>query len=300
LKLAVIGEPCVDYIVRGSERTDKQYGGILYSVISLAVIAGKSVSVFPVMNLGSDEYDNIVSLLKKFGNIQTDFINKSANKTRVVTLTYRESASGYDRDENSTPPAQPIEFELIKDSLSKLDGILANMVSGVDMTLDTFKMIRENFSVYIHMDLHNLVMQTFPDGTRKRFPLKDWSKWCMVCDTIQMNEAEIAILTGDNVTEHETAEKILKSGCKAVVVTRGEAGASLYQLKSELKRTDISAVKNENFADSTGCGDVFASSFFYNNVKNGLKDFTEALNSANKTAGKNTTLNGIKELHKLN
>ena len=37
MKLAVIGEPCMDYIHRGSETTEKQFGGILYSLVSFKV-----------------------------------------------------------------------------------------------------------------------------------------------------------------------------------------------------------------------------------------------------------------------
>jgi hypothetical protein len=306
LKLAVIGEPCVDYIQRGSTKTDKQYGGILYSVISLAVIAGKGSEIFPVMNLGYDEYENITGLLSYYGNIKLDFISKSNHKTRVVKLFYAEEASNpaaaYDREENSTEPVPPVEFEQIKKGLDKFDGILVNMVSGVDLSLDTFKKIREGSNCYIHMDLHNLVMQTFADGTRKRFPLKDWSDWCGLCDTIQMNETEISILTGDNVTEYETAEKILKSGTvKAVIVTRGVQGASLYKMhQKKLIRINAAAIPASNFVDSTGSGDVFAASFFYKNAETKLKDLEEPLQFANQMAGLNTALNGIDELYKLN
>jgi hypothetical protein len=185
LKLGIIGEPCMDYIHRGEKATDKQFGGILYSIVSLAVISKGYSVVYPIMNLGSDEYDNVVSFLKGFNNINTECIRKSSHKTRVVNLFYETKDSilnprakkTYDREENSTEPTLPVEYEQIKD-INELDGILINMVSGVDITLDTLKRIRENSNGYIHMDLHNLVMQTFPDGTRKQFLVKNWEDWC--------------------------------------------------------------------------------------------------------------------------
>jgi hypothetical protein len=132
VKLAVIGEPCMDYIYRGSTSTEKQFGGILYSVVSLAVIAGKNCEVFPVMNLGEDEYDNVTALFKSIGNINIEHINRTQHKTRVVNLYYKDKDSvlnvstkkTYDREENSTEPTLPVKFELIERLLNELDGIL--------------------------------------------------------------------------------------------------------------------------------------------------------------------------------
>lgn len=317
MELAVIGEPCMDYIHRGSQTTSKQFGGILYSLVSLAVISRGSATVYPVMNLGEDEFDNVTGFLSSFGNIDLSYINKTAQKTRVVNLFYKDKDSvlnvstkrTYDREENSTEPTRPVEYEQIKDLLASLDGILINLVSGVDITLDSLKKVTENFGGYMHMDLHNLVMQTFPDGTRKQMPVKDWQSWVSCPDTLQMNESELTILTGDNVTEYETAEKILKDGkVNSLVVTRGRSGVSMYQLKYrsaagekyyDLDKTDMARIDSELFIDSTGCGDVFAASFFYKNAEFKQKDQHLALNFANKMASLNASLHGVEDLFKL-
>jgi hypothetical protein len=215
LKLAVIGEPCMDYIYRGTKAATRQMGGILYSIVSLAVISSGNAEIYPVMNLGEDEFEYVTGFLREFPNIRHDLINKTSHKTRVVNLFYKDKDSilnlsakkTYDREESSTEPTLPIEYEQIKSRLGGFDGLLINMVSGIDLTLDALHEIRENFSGYIHMDLHNLVMQTFPDGSRKQMPVYDWKKWVECCNTLQMNESEISVLTGDNVTEYDTAEK---------------------------------------------------------------------------------------------
>ncbi len=313
LKLGVIGEPCIDYIHRGEKATNKQFGGILYSIVSLAVISKESSEIYPIMNLGSDEYDNVVPFLEGFKNIKTNCIRKSSHNTRVVNLFYETkdgilnttSKKTYDREESSTEPTLPVEYEDVKYILNELDGILINMVSGVDITIDTLKKLRKNFNGYVHMDLHNLVMQTFPDGTRRQLPVKNWEDWCSQSNTLQMNESEIAVLTGGNVTEFETAEKILRAGkVKHIIITRGNEGVSLYQMKTklnntELEKRDFPAVINENFIDSTGCGDVFGASFFYMNALNNLTDINNSINFANKIAGLNTVLSGVEQLYKL-
>lgn len=309
MKLAVIGEPCMDYIYRGDSSTDKQFGGILYSLVSLAVISGNKAEVFPVMNLGEDEFDNVTGFLSRFPNINQDFINKSEHKTRVVSLFYKDKISvlnistrkTYDREENSTEPTPPVKFEQMESILPRLDGILVNMVSGVDIGLDDLQKTRENFKGYIHMDVHNLVMQTFPDGMRKQMPVKDWKQWTSLSDTLQMNESELAILTGDNVTEYETAGKILSNGrTRSLAVTRGRQGVSLFrQRRGELEKTDKAMVESPGFIDSTGCGDVFAASFFYKTCENSANDLEQSLDFGNQMASINASLHGVEDLPKL-
>jgi sugar/nucleoside kinase (ribokinase family) len=309
MKLAVIGEPCMDYIHRGAETTEKQFGGILYSLVSLAVISKGEAAVFPVMNLGEDEFENVTGFLSRFENIDQSFIKRTPHKTRVVNLFYKDKDSvlnvstkkTYDREENSTQPTLPVEYEQVKDALGFLDGILVNLVSGVDITLDSLSRIRQDFGGYIHMDLHNLVMQTFPDGTRKQLPVKEWRDWVNLCNTLQMNESEISILTGDNVTEYETAEKILKDKkVKSIAITRGRSGVSLYGLSDgKPQRTDLPRIDSPKFIDSTGCGDVFAASFFYRNSLLKTEDPISAMQFANKMASVNASLHGVDDLPRL-
>lgn len=313
MKLAVIGEPCMDYIYRGSSATKKQFGGILYSVVSLAVISEGKAEIYPVMNLGEDEYENVTGFLKKFGNINTGFIKRTSHKTRVVNLYYKDknlvlnvpAKRTYDREENSTEPTLPVSYAQVSGLLPDIDGILVNMVSGADITLDSLQKVRAEFSGYIHMDLHNLVMQTFPDGTRKQLPVKDWQSWVNCTDSLQMNESEINILTGDNVTEYDTAYKILKNGkVHSLVITRGMEGVSLYETKvtagkPQLCKINIASIDTPAFIDSTGCGDVFASAFFYKNTILNQMDFHSAAEFASGMAGKNASLHGVEDLHKL-
>lgn len=317
MKLGVIGEPCIDYIHRGSTAKDKQLGGILYSITSLVVISGKDDEVYPIMNLGNDEFDFVTSFLSKFKNIKHDFINRSEHKTRVVNLYYKnlqdDSESGikktYDREENSTEPTLPVEYDFISKALPVLDGLLVNMVSGADLTLDALKKTRENFQGYIHMDLHNVVMDTKTDGRRLQSPVKDWEDWCSQSDTLQMNESEISVMHSEKMNEYETTDKILSGGkTKALVITRGKSGVSLYcrveknnsgEKYFELDKIDLPAIERNDFKDSTGCGDVFASCFFYKNMVHSDTDFHASLNYANKMASINSALTGVEEINNL-
>jgi hypothetical protein len=322
MKFGVIGEPCVDYIHKGDKVSDKIFGGILYSVVSLAAIAREDDEIYPIMYAGYDEYDNIISLISRFKNIKTDFILKCEQKIRVVNLYYRSSdiempdalakdLKSPDRDEFWTVPTPPIEFDIIKGVLKRIDALLINMISGVEITVDTFKEIRSSFDKYIHLDLHNVVMKPDADGKIVPRKVEAWNDWTAYPDTLQMNETEMNIICPDNCNEYKLAEILLTSeqkGTKALVITRGKSGVTLYKKKEknlygekyyEIDKTDLPAIEQARFKDSTGCGDVFASSFFYRTAVNEQKNYEAGLYYANKIASLKTTLQGVEELHKL-
>jgi sugar/nucleoside kinase (ribokinase family) len=215
----------------------------------------------------------------------------------------------YDREENSTEPTAPVEFSVIEPALKNLDGLLVNMISGSDITLETLKKIRAAFKKHIHLDVHNIVMKTNEKGERKQEPIADWKEWCCQCDTLQMNESEINIMSPERLNEYEFAENILnieENGPKALVVTRGKSGITLFVKKDknvlgehywEIDKKDLPSIELESFADSTGCGDVFASCFLFK-MSHGY-DFETAINFSNKMAGYKSTLHGVEELPKL-
>lgn len=310
MKYLIIGEPCVDMIHKADGEAIHSYGGILYSVISLSVLAGKGDVICPVMNLGEDEYDNITGILKKYPNIIMDGIYKVSHPTRKVNLYYNLYNSGKSaRMETSTDPTYTIDYESIEKFLPGADAILTNMISGVDINLDTLKSIRKNFNGFMHIDIHNLVMKTNPDGTREHTNLENWREWCSNTNTVQMNEFEITTLSRTKKIEYEIAEEILinmKADVTGIIVTRGKIGVSGFTKKEktfngetffDLDKDDVSAVESPHFVDSTGCGDVFAASFTLDYSKN--KDFRKSLHFATRIASFNTSLEGINELYKL-
>lgn len=309
MNFIVIGEPCVDIIHKLDGSVVHSYGGILYSLISLAIL-GKKDTVFPVMNVGVDEADNILRLLANYPNIQTDGISIVDHKTRKVNLYYNMYHSGKAaRFESSTEPIYTIEYDSIEKFLQVADSILVNMISGIDITLETFQKIRNVFTGYIHIDIHNLVMKTNPDGTREHTHLVRWREWCSIPDTVQMNEFEVVSLSQTVKNEYKIVEEILinsKGRAKGVVITRGKMGVTGYTktLKKfgsekflDIERHDVESPKIDNFVDSTGCGDVFASAFTFDFSKS--KDFLKALHYATRIASLNATLEGIDQLHRL-
>jgi sugar/nucleoside kinase (ribokinase family) len=310
MNFLVIGEPCVDLIHKHDGEVISSYGGILYSVISLAVLAGNNDTVIPIMNLGSDEFENITGILKNYQNIRLDGIYKVEHPTRKVRLFYNMYYSGHSaRMETSTAPTYTLEYEKIKKFISEADAILINMISGIDITLETMMKIRNDFNGYIHIDIHNLVMRTKEDGTREHKNLDEWRKWCSNADTVQMNEFEVKTMSRTLKNEYEVVEELLinqKNNITGVIVTKGNVGVSGYMKKKkffggqtffDLDKQDISAIENPKFKDTTGCGDVFAASFTLDYCKN--RNFIKSLHYANRISSYKTSLEGIEELNQL-
>ena len=306
----IIGEPCVDEIHKADGEIIKSYGGILYSVISMAVICKKGDTVTPLMNLGADEYDAILEILSKFPNIKTEGIKKCSHPTRKVCLHYNlYNSDKTARMENSTEPTYELSFEWIEGYLSKADAMLINMISGVDISIETLKRIRKYFTGYIHIDIHNIVMETRDDGSRIHRYVDNWLEWCTHTDSVQMNEFEALTISRSKKKEYDIASDILLSPdgkVKCLMITRGKMGVTAFETKqktfqentfTDLDRHDLNAIENPKFADPTGCGDVFASSFTieYSNSH----DLTKALHFANRKASLNSSLEGLKDLVNL-
>jgi sugar/nucleoside kinase (ribokinase family) len=143
-------------------------------------------------------------------------------------------------------------------------------------------------------------MKTLPDGERVRMPVTDWQRWIRCGDTIQMNTAEFSVLTGNFINENNEAEKLLyHRKCRALVITRGIDGASLYRYDNGLLCEDYPSIKVNTFRDSTGCGDVFASAFFLMNLLNN-HNYEESVQYAIAMAGRNASLGSVEELEKIN
>lgn len=306
----VIGEPCVDLIHKDNGSIEHSYGGVLYSIISLAVLSSASDVIRPLMNIGEDEYENITSILKNYPKIQLDGINKVSHPTKKVHLFLTNYGSGKKaKIEHSDADTYTLGFERIQPFLDSADAMLINMVSGVDISLDTLKKIRGEFKGFMHIDIHNLVMRTNERGFREHTNLPDWREWCTNSDTVQMNEFEVSIISREKRNDYEIAEEILinlNKEMKGIVVTRGKLGVSGFTKKEksfggekffDLDKHDVPAVENPKFVDTTGCGDVFGASFTADYSR--LKDFKKALHFATRIASYKTSLSGIHELSKL-
>jgi fructose-1-phosphate kinase PfkB-like protein len=168
--------------------------------------------------------------------------------------------------------APPIPFERIKRFLDA-DGVLVNMISGVDIALETLDEIRmavRGEGTKIHLDVHNLTLGVGQEGERIRRPVVAWRRWAFMVDTVQMNAEEIAGLTGETQTEQQTAGHLLTLGVKSVAITRGAGGATLYWNEhKKVIRKDLAPASGGAPSEVIGAGDVFGAALLAAYVRSG-------------------------------
>jgi len=300
MKFLVVGHVCYDIFhppdggsPKGPDgiRVDREverYGGIYNSLATLAVLLEQTDRVLPVFGVNKSEYSSLMSHLAQFPNVDPSGIFASDEPTNRVHHFYADSGP---RIECSQDIARPIPFQRIGRFLS-VDGIIINMVSGFDLTVDTLDQIRmevRSERIPIVFDYHNLTLGVNQKNERYRRPLEDWRRMAFMIDILQLNEEEIAGLTAERLTEQQTVGHLLTLGGKGVLVTRGKQGATLfYNEHKRVVRKDIEGIHAENAQHMHGCGDVFGAAFMLHYVK--TADMLAAAQFANRTAATTTTL----------
>ena len=297
MKFLVIGHFCFDVIHPGEDREFESFGGIYYTVATLASLLDKTDSVIPVFGVNKSDYQALVDDLKQFPNVDTSGIFAFEEPTNRVHLYSKDAGT---RTECSKDIASPIPFQKIRRNLS-VDGILVNMISGSDITIDTLDRIRmavRSRNIPIHFDYHNLTLGVNEHHERFRRPIPDWRRWVFMTDTVQLNEEEIAGLATEPLTEQQTVGHLLTLSVKGVLVTRGEYGASLfYNDHKHVIRKDLSGIIMDGGRDTNGCGDVFGAAFLCHYVR--TSDLLASAEFANRIAALKVLLQGTDQLRGL-
>ncbi|MER3525091.1 MAG: hypothetical protein C4326_13845 [Ignavibacteria bacterium] len=297
MNILVIGHLCLD-VIHPVEGADIQsYGGIYYAVATLASLMRPPDRVVPVFGVNKNDHAPLLDHLSRFGNVETAGIFTFDQSTNRVHLFYTNQHS---RTECSKDIAAPIPFARIEPFLD-VDGILVNMISGFDITVNTLDQIRlavRDRKVPIHFDYHSLTLGVQQNHERFRRPVSDWRRWAFATDTIQLNEEELAGLTIEKLTEEQTVGHFLTLAIKGLIVTRGERGATVYSSDHKrIIRKDIPGLPVERPRDATGCGDVFGAAFHFHYVK--TRDLIASAEFANTVAAAKAQIVGAEEITRL-
>jgi sugar/nucleoside kinase (ribokinase family) len=278
MKFLVVGHFCFDVLHPGDGTEVERYGGIYNAVAALATLVEQSDAVSPVFGVNRGDYQRVVEHLHEIPNVDTSGIFKFEEPTNRVHVYLNKQ----EQVVCSKDIARPIPYEKIRRHLS-VDGVLVNMVSGFDITLETLDHIRlaiRSHNIPLHFDYHNLTLGVNEHHERFRRPLDDWRRWAFMDDTVQLNEEEIGGLTVERSSEKQTVGHLLTLGVKGVVVTRGEGGATLYYDEhKKVIRKDVDGIKSESSGSHSGSGDMFGAAFLFKYLKG--KDLQAAAEFAN-------------------
>lgn len=298
MTIVVIGHLCLDLIHQIGGEEARSYGGIYFSVAALANLLGPSDHIVPVFGVGRNEYDALMEQLKPYSNVDTSCIYKFNGSTNQVELTYTTQSQ---RVECSHYIAEPIPWKKIRPQLDDADLVLVNMISGFDMTLETLDEIRmavREKDTPIYLDVHSLTLGITNEFIRFHRPVETWRRWLFMLHTVHLNEEEAATLSPEPLDEASLVKHALSLNTKALQITRGERGCSLFlSIHKVIQRHDIPAIYPEKAVDSTGCGDVFAAAYCAHYVQS--RDILASTKFANQVAGFKAQLVGSSDIDRL-
>ena len=272
MKYLIIGHSVEDHIHYNGKNLIKP-GGIFYSALSLLNFKDDEDEIFLNTYIQKDNYNLFLDVYEKFDK---KYIT-SVERIPKVYLNVHDNKERGETYENITA-----NLEIKADNLNDFDGILINMITGFDVSLEQLKQIRKNYKGTIFLDVHTL-SRGLDENYRRNFRIiPQFNEWAESIDILQANENEIKTLFNIE-DELSIVKKILDCGVKIFILTKGEKGARIFSLrKREIISMFVPAIKVE-IKNKIGCGDVFGSVFFYSYIK--TKNIGNALRLANIAAG---------------
>ncbi|HET6229884.1 MAG TPA: carbohydrate kinase family protein [Longimicrobiaceae bacterium] len=253
------------------------WGGMAYSLASAAAARPDGWEVVPLLKVGDDleaEARKFLASLPGFSVGPSVFAVPVPNNR--VELRYLDNAR---RGERQTGGVPGWEWSELEPHLAGLDALYVNFISGFELSLETAKRLRAEFSGPLYTDLHSLFLGCPGAGTRARRRLPDWERWVACFDGVQVNEEEVATLADLPESWADGAARLLRQGARVAAVTLGPDGAGvasaagLPEDPAEWRTGSARAGGDEPIVriyptdpdgagDPTGCGDVWGASFF--------------------------------------
>ncbi|MEQ1923430.1 MAG: PfkB family carbohydrate kinase [Pyrinomonadaceae bacterium] len=241
MSLTVVGSVAFDALETPFGKRDKILGGA-------ATHFGLSASFFTQVNavgvVGGDFGDEEWAVFKRH-NINTDDIEIVPDgKTFFWKGRYE-----YDMNVAHTLDTQLNVFETFAPKLSENSKsakflFLANILPALQ------KQVRQQMpeAEFVALDTMNLWLEIMKDDVIETIKMVD----CII-----INDAEARQLT-EEPNLHKAAKKIMDYGLRAVVIKRGEYGATLFTADGYFA---VPAYPLESVFDPTGAGDTFAGGF---------------------------------------
>jgi sugar/nucleoside kinase (ribokinase family) len=286
MKILVIGYSIEDHIHLSNEEKIKP-GGIYYSILGLSRIVSKTDEIYLITALQKSNEHLFTEVYNKVNRENICWVDEIP-KVHIILHDSKERTECYE----NIPTSIDIDYS----KLSDFDGILINMVTGFDVTLEQVQKIRKHFKGLIYLDVHTL-SRGFDNNKKRTFrQIENFSGWASSVDLIQCNQLE-AVTLFNYQDELKTAAEVLKHGTKCFIVTKGEKGARIY-FKQEGEVSSIFATAPKvKVLNKVGCGDIFGSIFFYFYLK--TRDVNESLSIANIAATRSAASENLYDINLL-
>ncbi|MEO6589175.1 MAG: PfkB family carbohydrate kinase [Pyrinomonadaceae bacterium] len=241
MSLTVVGSVAFDALETPFGKRDKILGG---AATHFSLSASFFTDVRAVGVVGGDFGDDEWAVFKRH-NINTDDVEIVADgKTFFWSGRY-----DYDMNTAHTLDTQLNVFETFDPKLSD-ESKNSRLVFLANILPMLQKQVRQHCekAEFVAMDTMNFWISSMKDALIETVK---------VVDCIIINDAEARQLT-DEPNIHKAAKAILDFGLKAVVIKRGEYGATLFTKDTYFV---VPAYPLESVFDPTGAGDTFAGGF---------------------------------------
>ncbi len=271
MRLLVIGQTVEDhYIKDGKEITAP--GGIYYAASALKQLKETDDEIILCTSIEEKNYPLYADV---YNSYDRRYLQPVSSVPRVW-LTIDKAKERSERYHNITASLKT-DFDL-----SVFDGILLNMVTGFDISLQQLKDIRCRFKGLIYLDVHTLSRGLDENNERNFRIIPHFEQWAGCVDIIQVNTNELYTLSTIK-EEGQIVKWLFALGVKSVIITLDENGSKyFFNDRNEIASVFQSAIKIDA-KNKIGCGDVFGASFFYKYLK--TMKLYEALKYANTSAG---------------
>ncbi|MFC1682918.1 carbohydrate kinase family protein [Candidatus Zixiibacteriota bacterium] len=295
MKIALLGTITCDTIFQLQGEVSESYGGLLYSILPLAMLTEPGATIVPVINLGQDVESPIRAILSRHEQISQEGIRVVLERNNRVMLRYTSEG---EREEVQQGDLPPLTFQQIEPVLDA-DAVLVNFISGSDLSRETFQKVRENTSATVYTDIHSLSLGIDPQGRRFQRPLPEWHKWTAQADVVQVNRGEARLLAGSSLESDAQllsfGRRLLETGPSILLITLGVEGSLMISASGgDIGVDRFPAHRPEQFGDTTGCGDVFLAAFVAEHTRSG--DPHRASRFANQVAGAKCGSCGVEDL----
>ena len=285
----------------------EEWGGITYALSAFDAALGDGWEFVPLVKVGEDLAGRARDYLRSLRRIAPDaapIIVPWPNNR--VELRYRDAER---RTEVLSGGVPGWTWTGLAPLLRGLDALYVNLMSGWELDLDTFRLLRQHFRGPIYCDLHSLCLDHRDGGVRALQPLPNAAEWFRCMDIVQMNEDEMAMMAHDPLALSAMA---LGAGASVVVVTLGARGAVYFAAPTFNRIDDLATGRTRALAaspgtvrtalvpsvpariaqggDPTGCGDVWGATFFSRLIDHDI--MTNALHAAMIAAARNVEHRG--------
>lgn len=224
MKILLIGHSIIDHFENDTD--NRIYpGGIYYSALGLLSVCKSNDEIFLLTGIN----DNTHSIFKNiYDKVNLTFSIELNNMPEVILKT----SSDKEREEVYKNISSALNITHI-DNWNQFDGILINMITGFDISLEDLTMIRKFYNGKIYFDVHTL-SRGVDDNMKRHFrkiPKSD--VWLKNVDFIQCNESEIKTISIFE-KEDEIIDHVLKQNDKVLIITREKSGVTLFYKKNDV------------------------------------------------------------------